>query len=117
MARYLFPVDVSGDRLTIGVTSAVFLQEAEYQRDSLLSNISRELGEGSVRQLAFKMLPKAPGSPPPPTKKNVTTDAPRPLTEAQAAHLDEELKHIADPTLREQMRRVLSRSLERSGKP
>jgi hypothetical protein len=113
MARYLFPVDVSGDRLTIGVTSAVFMQEAEYQRDSLLSNISKEVGEGTIRQLSFRMLPKAPKAAPPPPKKSVTTDAPRPLSDEQAAHLEEELKRIADPALREQMRRVLSRALER----
>ena len=117
MARYLFPVDVSGDKLTVGVTSAVFMQEAEYQRDSLLANIARELGSGVIRHLAFRMLPKAPKpyTPPAPAKAPAKPAAPpsSPLSGAEAAHLEKELERIADPGLREQMRRILARSLER----
>lgn len=115
MARYLFPVDVSGDKLVIGVISAVFLQEAEYQRDSLLANISAELGAGAIRHLQFRMLPSAP--PPLPGPTAGPPPAPelpeRPLTADEEAHLTRELQQIADPALREQMRRILSKALRR----
>lgn len=115
MMRYLFPVDVSGDRLVIGVTSAVFMQEAEYQRDTLLSNIAAELGGGSIRHLQFKMLPEAPVVPRPgPSGPSTSPVLPtRELTPEEAAHLTAELEKIADPGLREQMRRILEKSLRR----
>jgi hypothetical protein len=120
MARFMFPVDVHGDRLSIGVTSSVWMQEAEYQRDTLLANIAAELGSKAIRHLAFKMLPQAPGKPalaganPAP---QAAPEPPRALTESEEAHLASELERIADPGLREQMRRVLAKSLQRYQKP
>jgi len=110
MARYMFPVDVSGDRLTVGVTSAVFLQEAEYMRDGLLVNLARELGEGRIRHLAFKMLPAAPKVA---TAPKTAMPVAKPLSHSETDHLERELARITDPELREKMRRVLSKSLER----
>lgn len=139
MSRYLFPVDVSGDRLVIGVTSAVWMQEAEYQKDVLLANIARELGGTPIKQLSFRMLPQAPELPelaralakPAPAAasaspwvpKAAVSDAPTSsaaapaapaLTPAQERALEAELARIADPALREQMRRILTRSPGRS---
>lgn len=118
MARYLFPVDVSGDTLTIGVTSAVWMQEAEYQQDMLLENVASALGARSIRKVQFKMLASAPWQPPP--KAGPASPSPTPLPEltaAQAEHLEAELARIADPTLRGQLRRILTRALARPDKP
>lgn len=123
MARYMFPVDVSGDRLTIGVTSAVWMQEAEYQRDTLLANLSAELGSG-IRHLTFRMLPQAPvvapgarPAPGPGAPKVEPASPPRPLTPTEEAHLDSELARVADPTLRAQMRRIFAKALSRYDRP
>jgi hypothetical protein len=138
MSRYLFPVDVSGDRLVIGVTSAVWMQEAEYQKDVLLANIARELGSTAIKGVTFRMLAQAPEVPelaralakpaaPAPASpwvpKAAVSDAPAgpaaapqapALPPEKAAELEAELARIADPALREQMRRILTRSLARS---
>lgn len=118
MARYLFPVDVTGDTLTIGVTSAVWMQEAEYQQDMLVENVARALGSRAIRKVAFRMLAKAPWQPPPKAAPPAPSPGPLPeLTPAQARHLEAELAQIPDPTLKEQMRRILTRALARSEKP
>lgn len=115
MTKYLFPVDVSGAKLTIGVTNAVWMQEAEYLRDTLLANISKELGPGAVRELAFRMLPQAPAAPARhrPAAPLTPVPPPPPLSADERAHLDAELARISDPALREQMRRILEKSLAR----
>ena len=114
MTRYLFPVDVSGNRLTIGVTSAVWMQEAEYQRDTLLSNISAELGPGAIQVLAFRMLPQAPRAESGRAVAKAPPAPPAPISADERAHLDVELARIADPALREQLRRILEKSLARN---
>ena len=111
----MFPVDVSGDRLTVGVTSSAFMQEAEYQRDTLLANLGRELGSRAIRSLAFRMMPQAPAKPKaaPPTPARPE----RPLSSAEEAHLAAELAKISDPTLREQVGRVFAKALRRYDPP
>lgn len=140
MGRYLFPVDVSHDRLVIGVTSAVWMQEAEYQKDVLLANIARELGSASIKHLSFRMLPvapvpvelarsvekpkAAPAASPWVPRAAVSDQAPAApaspampaLSEEQAAQLETELARIRDPALREQLRRILTRSLARASR-
>lgn len=118
MARYLFPVDVAGDTLSIGVTSAVWMQEAEYLEEQLLENVAKALGRRAIRKIAFRMLAKPPWQPP--RTDAPANPAPEPipeLTPAQAEHLEAELARIADPALREQLRRILTRALARSAKP
>jgi hypothetical protein len=101
--------------LTIGVTSAVWKQEAEYQRDTLLTNIARALGSRAIRSIAFSMLPKAP---PRTTPSPAPAPPPsRPLSAESAAHLEQELARIADPEIREKMRRILVKSLSRQPNP
>lgn len=117
MAKYLFPVDVTGSKLTIGVTNSTWMQEAEYQRDTLLANIASELGPRQIETLAFKMLPQSPAVPAKKVKARVGP-APQPpppptLSAEQRAHLETELARIADPTLREQLRRILEKSFAR----
>jgi hypothetical protein len=112
MARFLFPVDVSGATLTIGVTSAVWMQEAEYMQDMLLANVEKALGSRAIRKVMFRMLPGAPRVP---AAEAAWTPPPAPeLTPAQAEHLEAELSKIPDERLREQMRRILTRALGRS---
>lgn len=118
MAKYLFPVDVSGSRLTIGVTNSTWMQEAEYQRDTLLSNISAELGPRRIATIQFRMLPQSPAVPAKPARARVGP-APKPppppqLSAEQRAHLEEELARISDPALREQLRRILEKSFAKN---
>jgi hypothetical protein len=118
MAKYLFPVDVSGSKLTIGVTNSTWMQEAEYQRDTLLENIAKELGPKAIQAISFRMLPQSPAVPAKPVKARVGP-APKPppppqLSSEQRAHLDEELARIKDPGLREQMRRILEKAFAKN---
>lgn len=116
MAKYLFPVDVTGSKLTIGVTNSTWMQEAEYQRDTLLENIAKELGPRAISSLAFRMLPQSPAVPAK-VKARVgpapKPPLPPPLSADQQAHLETELARISDPALREQLRRILEKSLAR----
>lgn len=116
MARYLFPVDVSGDTLTVGVTSAVWMQEAEYLTDTLLDNVANALGSRAIKKLTFRMLAQAPRRPGPEAAPPAPSPPPE-LTPAQAEHLEAELARIDDPALKAQLRRILTRALARSEKP
>ena len=83
-------------------------------RTTAAANIAAALGSRAIRQLHFKMMPKAP----PPAKPRAEQALPptrpeRPLTAGEEAHLAAELENIKDPGLREQMRRIFIKALRR----
>jgi hypothetical protein len=111
MGRYCHPIKVLGKHLTVGITSPVWLAEAEYLKEIFLSNIRKVIGANVVTSISFSMLQQ------PPHKATELDQKPVPLgkelTAEEATHLQEEVARIHDPELREQVRRVLEKSLRR----
>ena len=111
MSRYCHPLQVNGHRLSIGVTSPVWLAEVEFLKDTLLDNIQKALGEKAIREVSFCMIEEAPkplaGLP---QFEKPVFEEPSPET---SLRLEEALTKIGDPDLREQVRRVLKKSLSR----
>ena len=117
MATHCHVVHVTDNVLTVGVTSAVWLAEAEHFQDRILDNLEQALGSRHIKTVRFIMLAQAPVAPGPvrPSSPSAPEVPEARLLPDQEKDLTHELDRIADPLLRAQMRRVLLKSLSRNG--
>jgi hypothetical protein len=113
MSRYCHPIQVVGSRLKIGVTSPVWLSEMDYFKDTLLDNIQKTLGSKVITEVSFSMIERVPAALPMPLESRIE-DVHEPSTD-ESEKMEQALSSIADPELRERMRRVLKKSLARYG--
>lgn len=110
MQRFCHPVGISGKTLTVGITSPVWMAELEYHKVTLLDNLEKALGKRCITSIQLTMLQEAfiparqqrVGAPSEPTE---------PLPPEKSDQLERDLERISDPQLREQMRRVLKKSM------
>jgi len=110
MCRYCFPIQVKRRRLKVGVTSTVWLTEATYLKDMFLTNVQKIVGPRAITDVSFSVLRKAPLIPER-KRKEIVSNGEVVLSCSQRTHLEEALNNIQDLELREQMRRVLIKSL------
>jgi hypothetical protein len=109
MRQFCFPVKVNNGRLKIGITSQVWLAEAIYLKDVFLKNVQAIVGNRIVG-VDFSILSKEPLK----TGKVVEralVESKGKVTEVQSDLMNKALENIRDPELRENVRRVLIKSV------
>lgn len=104
LAAVTQPESIRGRVLFITVRDAIWLQQITFYQAQLLENIRRVLREVPITKLHFT-LAMSSSQPPAPAPLN-EEQAPLPLTAAEAEQVWEETASIADPELREAVRRA-----------
>ena len=101
------PESIRGRVLFVNVSDAIWLQQITFYQAQLLENIRRVLGEVPITKLHFTL---AMSSPRPPVLSLPEEDLePLPLTAVEEQQMQESTAGIADPELRETVRRAWQR--------
>lgn len=112
LAAVTQPDSIRGRVLFITVCDAIWLQQVTFYQAQLLENIRSVLGDVSMSRLHFTLAlsSRQPASPAPAAFPEAETHtAPVALTAEEAQQLQEATAHIADPELREAIRRAWQR--------
>ncbi len=111
------PLRIRDGVLEVAVDHPVWMQQLQLLKPRLLTQLNQRLGEEVLKDLFLRLGRKkppeeAPDAPPSPEWRSVILDA------AEKESIEALLAPLADPELREQMRRVLERQarLEKASK-
>ncbi len=96
------PSGIRDGVLEIKVDQPVWMQQLQLMKPQILARLNQRLGGEVFRDIYLRRGSPAPVPKTPPPPKPLP-----PLTAAEEAQIDEVLKELADPELREGLRRVL----------
>ena len=102
VASRAWPVGFSHGRLRLAVSDPLWASALRFEAPRILSKLNERAGEKIFRELRFVVEP--------PPKRKPRLRKPRPLTPEEKAQLEEAVRHLEDPELREAFkawRRVL----------
>ena len=115
IAAHARPSHITDHRLTIVTENPVWTQQLSLLKPDLLRRIARNFGPGVVADLYFVTGKIEP--PPAAPLAATTTAAQPPATIALPPALESDLAGIADPEVRESVRRLMLAALARDGTP
>ncbi len=104
LAAVTQPENIRARVLFITVRDAIWLQQVTFYQAQLLDNMRRVLRDVPITKLHFTLAMSAPQQPVPTSPE--VEPAPEPLTVAEAQQVWEGTAEIADPELREAVRRA-----------
>lgn len=103
------PESIRGQMLFITVRDAIWLQQVTFYQAQLLGNIRRELGDVPIARLHFTLAASRRRLQSRPTAANADTPSFVPLTAEEKQQVGAGVTTIADPDLREAVRRAWER--------
>lgn len=106
VAAHTSPLEIRFDTLSLLVDSAAWMHQLSFLKKELIEKSNALLGGTSIQKLYFKMGPLPPPDPAPRPDKVTAIEAYHPK---EAALLDSHLLSIADPELKEVIRRAMWR--------
>ena len=104
LAAVTYPENVRSRVLFVTVSEAIWLQQLIFYQSQLLQNIRRVLGDVPIHRLHFVLAVASQPSSSSPAATPVATS--RSLTAAEERQVVEDTQDIADPELRELVRRT-----------
>lgn len=107
VSRRVFPEKLINTTLYCRVSSAPWMAELNYQKNSIIENINIKLGGQVVTALVLKC-----GEVSPENKKRQTpvAVAPRPLGEDDKKFIEKTVSRISDPALRSAVKRAMEKA-------
>lgn len=111
IAAHTYPTEIRFTTLHLLVDSAVWMQELSFLKKEIIDKSNRLLEKRSIRDLHLRVGPL----PPPLVAPAAEGPAPeRACSAEETAWIEEQLRSISDPALKESVRRALRRHLIRA---
>lgn len=109
IAAHTHPIKIRFGTLYLLVDSAVWLHQLSFLKQELIEKTNRFFGESEIRNLRLRSGPLPPSSEPPDER----LEPGRPCTEEETAYIETQTASLADPVLKETIRKALRRHLTR----
>lgn len=110
IALHSRPAALRGKKLTVAVDSPAWMQQLTLLKPELLEKLNRHLGEGAVASIVLKIGEvSAPARPP---DKQPLSGMSGSLTQGERARIEDYIKDLADPAVREALRHVMEKDFQ-----
>jgi hypothetical protein len=108
IARHAQPQGVRGKKLFLSVDSPAWMQQLSLLKPEIIEKVNRSLGKEAIKEIALKLGEIVS------TKGRQAEEAPirAPLNAEEREKIEQYVREIHDPDVREAIRRVIEKDLE-----
>jgi hypothetical protein len=108
IARHAQPQGVRGKKLFLSVDSPAWMQQLSLLKPEIIEKVNRNLGKDAIKEIALKLGEIVP------MKGPQAEEAPArlPLNAEEREKIEQYMREVHDPDVREAIRRVIEKDLE-----
>lgn len=107
VSKRSMPIRLIGSTLWCAVSSAPWMTELSFHKQSIIEKLNERLGKGAVKEIIFRPGKVAEQHDPPPAEEK----PPHVLTEDERRFIDATAEPVKDEKLKELIKRVIEKSM------
>ncbi len=111
IARHARPLSLRGKKLIVQVDSSAWMQQLSQLKPEILEKANRSLGQDAVKSITLRI-----GEVTAPAQRRDEQPFSGSLTQDERARIEDYIKDIADPGIRESLRHVMEKDFANKGK-